>query len=225
MLKRTVVGLILVIVLLAVTLWAPQFVLALFVSVLSAIAVNEFLFNTSLVKGGRLRLYTAVMAFLVPLWCYFGCNNVAALISIIAFYMLLVSELLVAKTKLPFSQIGLCMVAGLLIPYLFSSLVRISLVDHGRYFIMLPFTVAFMTDIGAYLIGISIGKHKLCPVVSPKKTVEGFFGGIAFAIMGTVGYAVVLQTCFGFQVNYFFAAVYAVVGSLAGVMCDLSLFP
>ena len=36
----------------------------------------------------------------------------------------------------------------------------------------------FMTDIGAYFIGVFFGKHKLNPRISPKKTWEGFFGGI-----------------------------------------------
>ena len=36
----------------------------------------------------------------------------------------------------------------------------------------------FMTDIGAYFIGVFFGKHKLKPRISPKKTWEGFFGGI-----------------------------------------------
>lgn len=213
---------ILVAVVLAVTLWAPQFVLAVFLSALSAIAVNELLYNTGLVKGGRLRFYTAVMAFLVPIWCYFGSNGVAALIAVLVFYMLLATELVLAKTKLPFVQSGVCLAGGLLIPYLFSSLLRIALADNGRYLIMLPFVVAFMSDIGAYLIGISMGKHKLCPAVSPKKTVEGFVGGIAFAVLGAVLYGLVLQLCFGFNVNYFFAVIYGVLGSLAGVMGDLS---
>lgn len=222
MIIRIVVGLALVPLLFLVALWAPEIVLTVFVSAFSAIAVNELLFNTKLVRNTRMLVYTMIAAFLVPLWCYYGCSYPVALIGALVFYMLLQSELLLANTKIPFGQSALCLVAGLLMPYLFASLVRTLLMCHGRYFIMLPFVVAFLTDIGAYFVGVTMGKHKLCPVISPKKTVEGFVGGIALAIIGMVAYALILQLGFGFKINYFFVAIYGIFGSLAGVMGDLS---
>lgn len=48
----------------------------------------------------------------------------------------------------------------------------------GLLGIALALTVATFTDTFAYFIGVLFGKHKLCPTISPKKTVEGFFGGI-----------------------------------------------
>ena len=47
---------------------------------------------------------------------------------------------------------------------------------------LIPFVVAFMSDAGAYFIGLKFGQHKLAPVVSPNKTIEGALGGIAFAV-------------------------------------------
>lgn len=61
-----------------------------------------------------------------------------------------------------------------------------------QYTVILPFVCAWMTDTGAYLIGISWGKHKLAENISPKKTIEGAVGGIIFAIMGTVLYLYIL---------------------------------
>ncbi len=46
-------------------------------------------------------------------------------------------------------------------------------------------------DIGAYLIGIRLGRHRLIPRISPKKSVEGMFGGLAFSIL-------VSLACIGF---------------------------
>lgn len=56
----------------------------------------------------------------------------------------------------------------------------------GIYTVLLPFIIAWFTDTGAYFTGYFLGKHKLCPKMSPKKTVEGAVGGIALAVIGLV---------------------------------------
>ena len=83
--------------------------------------------------------------------------------------------------------------------------------------------MAFMSDTGAYFIGVTCGKHKMAPVISPKKSWEGFFGGIFAAIAGMVVYGLVLQSLFEVQVNLIFMAVYGLLGALAGVFGDLSM--
>ncbi|SFC92956.1 phosphatidate cytidylyltransferase [Butyrivibrio sp. YAB3001] len=52
----------------------------------------------------------------------------------------------------------------------------------GNYFAWIPF-VAWVCDTCAYFVGRSFGKHKLVPVLSPKKTIEGAIGGVAGSII------------------------------------------
>jgi phosphatidate cytidylyltransferase len=52
---------------------------------------------------------------------------------------------------------------------------------HGLELLLWVFLVTWSTDIGAYFVGRAIGKHKLAPSISPGKTVEGLFGGMAVA--------------------------------------------
>ena len=62
---------------------------------------------------------------------------------------------------------------------------HVVLIDHleqGAILVWLALLTAFGTDIFAYLIGIRFGKRKLCPALSPKKTVEGALGGMAGSI-------------------------------------------
>ena len=59
----------------------------------------------------------------------------------------------------------------------------------GRYFYLLAFIGAWVTDTFAYFTGMLFGKHKLIPDVSPKKTVEGAIGGMAFCTLSFVGFA------------------------------------
>lgn len=53
----------------------------------------------------------------------------------------------------------------------------------GLYFLLFIFFVILLTDIAAYFFGMKFGKHKLCPVISPKKTIEGALAGGFFAII------------------------------------------
>jgi phosphatidate cytidylyltransferase len=63
-------------------------------------------------------------------------------------------------------------------------------IDHYGVLIWLIFLSSFGTDIAAYFTGYFFGRHKLCPDISPKKTVEGSVGGIlgSLIICGFFGY-------------------------------------
>jgi phosphatidate cytidylyltransferase len=56
----------------------------------------------------------------------------------------------------------------------------------GQYFYLLAFVGAWITDTFAYFTGMLLGKHKLIPDVSPKKTVEGAVGGVVFCTLSFV---------------------------------------
>lgn len=53
----------------------------------------------------------------------------------------------------------------------------------GLYFLVFIFFVILLTDIAAYFFGVKFGKHKLSPVISPKKTIEGALAGCIFAVI------------------------------------------
>jgi phosphatidate cytidylyltransferase len=55
--------------------------------------------------------------------------------------------------------------------------------EHGLYLLIWTFIVTWSTDIGTYFAGRSVGKRKLAPSISPNKTVEGLYGGIAAATL------------------------------------------
>jgi len=54
----------------------------------------------------------------------------------------------------------------------------------GGFVLLMVMVVAFSSDTGGYFVGRFLGRHKLYPKISPKKTVEGAIGGIAMAIAG-----------------------------------------
>ncbi len=72
----------------------------------------------------------------------------------------------------------------------------------GRFLFLIPFIFGWVTDTFAYFSGRLFGKHKLSPLVSPKKTVEGAIGGIIFCALTTVLYGFIIQKAFGAMPNY-----------------------
>lgn len=67
--------------------------------------------------------------------------------------------------------------------------------DSGPGFVILALVLSWFSDTGAYFAGRFLGKHKLYEAVSPKKTVEGAFGGLAAAVLGAiVGHYFYLRT-------------------------------
>lgn len=220
---RILAALVLIPMLLVVALWAPVIVGALVIGVLAAIASYELLYRTGLVRHVRLNIYSAVMAFGVALWSYFGCSHPVALIGILLYYILIFGEMMASNLELKAKDALLCFVSGVIVPFMLCALIRILAMEEGRALVFLPFLMAFLSDTGAYFVGLAFGKHKLCPVISPKKTVEGFVGGILTAVLGMMLYALVLQLCFDYEIRYFAALLYGLLGSLGGVFGDLSL--
>ena len=71
---------------------------------------------------------------------------------------------------------------------------------HGLYLLLWTFIVTWSTDIGAFFAGRSFGKRKLAPSISPGKTVEGLYGGIAAATL--LGGAWAVGTGLGFALLF-----------------------
>ena len=122
--------------------------------------------------------------------------------------------------KVRFSMIALCFVAGLVIPFLLSAIVRILIMKIGKFVVLVPFAVAFSNDAGAYFAGMRLGKHKLAPVVSPNKTIEGVIGGLVASMVIMILYTLVLQIA-DFRVSYGLAILYGLLGGVVGVFGDL----
>jgi phosphatidate cytidylyltransferase len=137
--------------------------------------------------------------------------------------MLLFSEVLLSSGKIPVAEIGYCLMSGLIIPLLLSALVRIRGGQNSNTVMFIPFIMAFFSDTGAYFIGVFFGKHKMCPNISPKKSWEGFVGGIVVAMLGMVVYCMIVDNLFGYSVNYVLAVIYGLVGSIGSVVGDLTM--
>ncbi len=97
---------------------------------------------------------------------------------------------------------------------------------------LLIFFVAAATmlnDICAYFVGIMFGKHKMAPVISPKKTWEGFFGGIVLGSILAISFALISDLVFGLPIldgildaeHWYYIVLVSVCLCLSSVLGDL----
>lgn len=218
--------------LLAVIIFLPPIGTAILFAVACMIGAYEMLWRTGIWKSIRAVVCTAVMAGATVLWSWLkACNIVSgevlwasALIGLFLFFSYLFCELLRSHAKLQFTSMCAALFAGIVYPFLIGALVRLRGLDGGVFYVMVAFILSMVPDTGAYFVGRALGKHKLAPVVSPKKTVEGAVGGVVVTVAFMCLYTLLLNKCFGFtQVNYLYAAIYGVVGSVASIIGDLTL--
>ncbi len=222
MLVRILSAVLLLPLLLLVLLVFPPVYTMLLVAAMASMAAYELLWGTGLVKKLRPVIYSALMAFLVVLWSYFGQQVNWLTPGVFVFAILLLAEVMANHEELSFQKVCVCLAAGLVIPYMFAALVRLRTGNDGKILVLVPFLLSFVSDSGAYFVGVFFGKHKLAPKISPKKTVEGLIGGVVAAMVGMVVFCLVLNKLFNFSVNYYAAAAFGAAGCLVSVFGDLS---
>lgn len=127
------------------------------------------------------------------------------------------------KEKINVSAVCRGFFASLIIPYMFSAVVRtISIPVYGKYLVLLPWICVWVCDSTALFVGKAFGKRKLAPLVSPKKTVEGAIGGLVGAVVASAIYVIVVKLVFDAQLNIIPALIFGALGSTAGQLGDLA---
>lgn len=96
-------------------------------------------------------------------------------IGIMIFYIIMLFMFAIVTPEINTDDIASCFLMSIIISFAMQSIFSISLTN--KYIIGYIVVAAFLTDAGAYLVGIKFGKHKLVERISPKKTVEGAIGG------------------------------------------------
>ena len=99
---------------------------------------------------------------------------------------------------------------------------------YAVFFILLILCFAWGGDTCAYFAGRAFGKHKLCPVVSPKKTVEGAIGGVlgtmVFGVIITLVYSVAANRMEAFTRSNIGVSMYVIIALLACVAAVLGIY-
>lgn len=186
---RIISGAVLIALTVAVLLTGSRFpvVLALFLAVISAIASYEILNNTKIVENKAAVIAAMCYSFFAVLA---RCGVTKVLWSGLTdefFTLLLVLAIVVVALKnnssFGLEKIAVSIGMPIIISFGFTSLAGLYLRENGLFYLLLLLNFSCVCDCGAYFTGVFIGKHKLCPNISPKKTIEGAIGGIVSSII------------------------------------------
>lgn len=207
---------------------------ALLFGLMCCIAVYELLHETKLCDHKRIMAYSMVMALCITFYSWSSAQNAvlfgwtvsisgtAVRAALLIYFLLLFCELLGAHAKLPFQALCAAAFGGIVIPWLLTAIVRLRVMDFGRINLGVALILAMTADTGAYFVGRACGKHKLAPVISPKKTVEGAVGGVLITVLVMELYCLIFDKGFGYDMHYGAAALYGVIGSVLSIVGDLT---
>lgn len=174
--SRILVAVVGVPVLLYVVLAAPPLVMEIALAVLACIGGNELQKCVSGKEQRTLLLLSGLCAGLTVVWYYNSPEFVRGLFLYAA--LIFFGYAIFKGGEVKFSQIMAGLFGSIAIGYSFSAFLRMEASGVHRAYLLLPFILSFACDTFAFFSGLTLGKHKLAPKVSPKKTIEGSIGGL-----------------------------------------------
>ena len=126
--------------------------------------------------------------------------------------------------KFKFQQVSNAVFGILYIGLTLSFVYYIRELPGGIFLVWMPFISAWFSDTCAYLVGVTLGKHKMTPRLSPKKTYEGAVGGIIGAALGSMilGIVYVIVVINPVRISILSFGCMGLVGAIASMCGDLA---
>ncbi len=231
MLQRILVAVVGVPLLLFVLIVAPDWATAALLCALCAIGAHELL---AAAAGREITRrwwgLSAIMGITVILHAYLsGIGESGAALLMVwllaAFLILLFVGVVVeygTLHALAFRDVCAILLGGIAIPLAFSCLMHLRLLPHGGGIVLIALVAAFCSDTAALFTGMALGRHKLAPRVSPKKTIEGAVGGLLGGMLGMVIFRIVFFLITEVQLNIGWCLLLGFAGAVMGQLGDLS---
>lgn len=225
--QRAITGILFVIVIGAAFVISPVTYAMVMVCVIT-LATNEFCrmvrcSDTAIRPHFFIALATNVVAFTLGFLVFFQGFDARCLLLLVGMAWVVFLAELFTDHQNPIYNIGVTLLCNIYIGMPFA-LLNLLAFKGGCYDfrpIMAMFLLSWVNDTGAYLCGITMGKHKLYERVSPKKTIEGFVGGIVL----TVGASVLLHWIAGkfdiTNIPLWFCILCGLIISMIGTCGDL----
>lgn len=226
MLKRTVTAMVGLAILIPILCFSHTYAYVCLVAFLSVVSAYEILGCLGQRKNYPVSVPFYAVSLLIPLISrlftdmYHFCAFAFGVLFTFMFYLFSLSVF--TRGKYQIKDASTVFALGVYIIFAFTSLILLRDMEViGKYVYLLPYVGAWTSDSFAYICGRLFGKHKLIPEVSPKKTVEGMIGGVAFSMLSFVVYGFAVSKIYGIDANYYVLLAVGAVVSLISQLGDL----
>ncbi len=199
----------------------PNWVLSLVTLILIGLALYEFYTMVEKKELFVYRYFGIILGILVPIGAHLSAGGIiqdieAMLIVIICLFTVMV-QLTRSDNAQALKRMSITLFGILYISWLFSFIIKLKFMPHGSVLCAFLIAVTKGGDMGAYVVGSLIGRHALIPRISPKKSIEGFIGGIVISFLIALSF----KPLFGSECLHHILILGALLGVL-GQMGDLS---
>ena len=223
--ERTISSIVLVIIALATILPGGP-VLAITLYLISNVAFLELTKACGIRTGKKLNALEvtgllAIAAYYMLI--FFAQTHTYFMIAVILLLMALMFVYVFSFPKFTANQVMATYFSLIYAPVMLSFIFLTRQLEHGVYLVWMIFISSWISDTCAYLVGVLMGKHKLVPQLSPKKTIEGSLGGIlGSAVVGALfGFLLLDKTLGGHQYGIMLFVIGA-IGSVISQVGDLA---
>ncbi len=210
--------------------------MGILIAMFSIMAVHE-IERVAKVTNGPIIALSMVFAGVLPLVNEHGLLakfNIPLAAVMVAYTIILLSFMLAKYETTKFEHVAVVLVSSVCVPWALSAFMLVRDVykiypdtfqqSQGFFLFFIALACAWMTDMFAYFVGRKLGKHKMAPKISPKKSVEGAVGGIFFTILFNLIAMYVFSRFFFVTpiMPYWMLILVSIVLSIIGMLGDLS---
>lgn len=194
------------------------------IALVSVLGVYEIVVALGISRNYMLMIPSLAFACLFPfadLW------SSGREIAYFLYTVVIFAGLIFYHSDVTFREVGVIYSMALMIPTALGTLVDLRDLggSHGMFYVIIAIFSAWISDMGGFFAGSMFGRHKLCPNISPKKTVEGVAGSLVLNVLAMLLFGYVFQAVYyvnRVQVSFLPLLLIGVFGAALSTLGDLS---
>lgn len=205
-----------------ILVFGNKYIVDIAFAIIAALSLHEY-FNAFKAKAKPVIWIGYVAAALIAFIHIFPLEHAITIVSILipSAITVLFLQVILTNMKTNVNDIAITFFGICYIPLFLMFIPLSNGLENGRILVWYILIAAWGTDIFAYLVGRTIGKHKFSKI-SPNKSIEGCIGGIIGAVVLILVYTYMCNTWFALNISYIYVTIFGIILSIVGQIGDFA---